>query len=273
MNDDDVLKLVASDPEAHKGGPSELKEKLACGRQYILNRRFPEDPLAENCWRRNAGSIAHKLTEYLDAGIDPREHFTQECNNPMLAKSLKTAWVIADGYAEEFPRGFFGTVLDSEVKLTGDIGAGRLDRVFQVDQAAIDRIEARFALNMNGEGVYLWDLKTSGQADSNLSTQYEWGPALYMYTNLALARWPDVRGMLFLNAVPHSTKKDGDFAEFAAALYTVEGQTTELAHARFEVMRQAAIFNSSFEGRCNVMHCYTYGRACRHRLSGACQGV
>ena len=69
-------------------------------------------------------------------------------------------WVIAEGYGQDFPAGFWGHLLASEVKLKGVVGAGRLDRVWDIDQAAIDRIEARFALNMNGVGIYLWDLKT-----------------------------------------------------------------------------------------------------------------
>ena len=275
MNDEDILKLVDSDPNAHKGGPSELYEQLGCGRQYHLNRQFPEDPLAENCWRRNAGSIAHKLTEFIDVGMEGElgQHVTHQVDSAALQKSLSTAWVIGSGYAESFPVGFFGKVLASEVKLIGDIGVGRIDRVLEVDQAAIDRIEARFALNMNGEGVYLWDLKTSGQADKALSTKYEWGPALYMYTNLALVKWPNLRGMIFLNAVPHSTKRDGDFVEFAAAMYPVEGQTTEQAHCRFNNMRDMALRNTVGGGHCNTTHCYQYGNACRHRLSGNCVGV
>ena len=278
LNDADLIKLVDSDPSAHEGGPSELHSQLECGRRYILDRQFREDPLAENCWRRNAGSIAHKLTEFMDCGVDPAEHFTRICENAKLQESLDVAWNIAEHYAEAFPAGFWGELVEAEVKLTGSIGAGRLDRVWTVDQAAIDRIEARFAVNMNGPGTYLWDLKTSGQADKSLSTKYEWGPACYMYTNLALARWSDVRGMIFLNAVPHATKREGKWVEFAAAVYPVEGQTSDLAHRRFNHMQAQAALNTqeTFSGpfgRCNTAMCYFHGLACRHRLSGACEGV
>ena len=273
LNDEDILRLVDSDPKAHAGGPSELWEQLECGRRYVLNRQFPEDPLAENCWRRNAGSIAHKLTEFLDCGIDPESHFTKTCENPALNRSLDTAWIIAAGYAEAFPAGFWGKVLASEVKFTGTIGAGRADRVLDVDQATIDRIETRFAVNMNGPGVYLWDLKTSGQADKSLSTKYEWGPALYMYTNLALERWPGLRGMIFLNAVPHETKRDGRYAEFAAAVYPVEPQVAKLAHDRFAMMRAQASRSIANGGWCNTTQCYFHGSACRHRLTGNCNGL
>ena len=273
LNDEDLLRLVDSDPKAHEGGPSELWEQLECGRRYVLNRVAPEDPLAPNCMRRNAGSIAHKLTEYIDAGVDPTSHVTHECESPALAESLKLAWVIAEGYGQDFPAGFWGKLLASEVKLRGAVGAGRLDRVWDMDQAALERIEARFALNTNGPGVYLWDLKTSGMADKSLSTKYEWGPALYMYTNLALERWSGVRGMLFLNAVPHETKRDGTWTEFAAACYPVEGQRTELAHRRFQQMRALAAPNVAAGGYCNTTQCYFHGSACRHRLTGACTGV
>ena len=132
-------------------------------------------------------------------------------------------------------------------------------------------------MNLNGEGSYLWDLKTAGQADKSLATKFEWGPALYMYTNLALSQWPDVKGMIFLNAVPHSTKRDGDWVEFGVAHYPAEAQVTALAHRRFANMRAQAALNTglTFEGvkgRCNTTQCYFHGSACRHRLSGACEG-
>lgn len=270
FDDQALLTLVDSDPKAHEGGPSELWAKLACGRKFHLDRQSPEDPLSAQCIKRNTGSITHKLLELYDNGLDLEAHVGRTAQHENLQKALDTAWRLAERYTAEFAPNFWGKLLASEVRPSGR--PGRLDRVYDVDEAAIARIERRFPVHMNGPGVYVWDLKTSGQADNNLSLRYEWGPAATMYVGSAIQEWPNTRGMIFLNAVPYAeSNKKSDW--FAAAVYPVEALLSEKAQRRFRLMEYQAALNAQGIGGCNVVNCFEYNRPCRHRVSGACEGL
>ena len=280
LTDNDLIKMLSSEPGEHEGGPSEMLSLLRCARRVRLEKEAagqPDStsPLTEHNHARNRGVLAHALFATYHMGDDPKEMFPARSDNPMLDSALTEAWALFEKYSSEFPFGFWGTTLAVEVELKGVLwevpARGRLDLAVLVDEAAVARIQARFpTVRLNGPGLYIWDLKTKSKKTSDLDSAYEWGLQQFQYTHLAEGVFDEpIRGFIVFEAVCRPPKsREPEWAYCAA--YPAETFTSENAVTRFRMARAKARLAEAGD-ECNLGFCEMFG-GCSFKQSGACRG-
>jgi len=275
FDDNELLKLFASAPEEHEGGPSELFAALGCAKKVrlILERIKQEgeafDVLGKRTFARNIGSTCHKLVELYHDGENPEDVFPQHSEQPEIDEILQRAWPLFRAYREQFPPGFWGKLLGTEVKLPG---GGRVDALFEVDAAASERIFERFGERVR-PGIMVWDFKTSLQKNNQLHEKYEWSLAGTMYlarTEEALGQRPSC--FFIFHAVAYVPKSklwaEGSWASGAA--FDAEDMLGEDAQERLANAQWVAAENTK-SGRANISRCNDWGQ-CAFKSDGTCKG-
>ena len=276
FDDNELLKLFASDPEEHEGGPSELFAALGCAKKVsLINERCKQegeafDVLGKRAFKRNVGSTCHKLVELYHDGVDDVwTFFPEHSEHPEIDGILQRAWPLFSAYREQFPRGFWGKCLGTEVKLPG---GGRVDALFEVDADASERIFERLGEHVR-PGIMVWDLKTSFQKDNQLHEKYEWSLAGTMYldrTEEALGQRPSC--FFIFHAVVYAPKSklwaEGKWA--SAAAFDAEDMLGADARERLANAMKFAEENKT-SGRANIARCNDWGQ-CAFKSDGTCKG-
>lgn len=280
LTDNDLIQMLSSEPGEHEGGPSEMLSLLRCARKLRLEKaeaaqQDATNPLTERNHARNRGVLAHALFAPFHMGDDPAALFPKRADNPTLDVALVEAWTLFEKYSSEFPFGFWGHTIGTELKLAGvlyDVPAqGRIDNVFFMDEAAIERVQARFpTVRLNGPGLYVWDLKTKSKKTSNLDSAYEWGLQPFQYIHLLDGVLDgEIRGFIVFEAVcrpPKSREPEWAYcAAYPAETFTNEDAVLRFNHAR-EMARTAFVTDA-----CNIAHCEEFG-GCPFKQSGKCRG-
>jgi hypothetical protein len=276
FNDNDLIKLFASDPEEHAGGPSELRNILMCARQHVLKLAAAKaegealDTLGPRTHKRNTGSLTHKLVELYHAGEDPALLVPRHSEVADINAILQEGWGLFERYKQDFPLGFWGRVLATEVELHGeDSSRGRVDAIIDVDEAAAERIAERFPGQRPVVGVHIWDLKVTWQKNNNLDSEYGWSLAGTQYCALARGQGIPVDAFTVFNMVSYKTQRQ----EYAfLATFPVEAMTSDAALRRLDTARGHAAELLSFPGGMpNTVNCHRYGE-CIFKTSGQCKG-
>lgn len=282
---DELVAMIATNRAEHDDGPSHLLKILECGRRFVLDGTATENPLAEHFEGRNIGTLTHFLTETYDKGYDPEGYLPRKIGDPIMDLLLSEAWVLADKYMENFPRGWWGVPIIIESRLEGDIvcpsvygsdlpnthhATGKIDRAWEIDEAAAQRIGTRFnLLDPPTPGLYAWDLKTAGKKDSILQARFTLSDQVFQYLALMALKGYEPQGFIGFKAIRYKTDRQD---RFQLAVVNAHEVLTEEGYRRFDYMRRLADEKLRDGGRAEPSMCLGYNDVCPHRMSGACYG-
>lgn len=283
--DNAVLELLSSAGEDHDDGPSRTWAALKCARRVLLGEQQEEQEaqiLAPHNEARNVGTIVHKLVECYHTGVDPELYVPLRSDNEDIERLLNGprskngagAWIIFNDYVEEFPPGFWGRLIGAELRLSahmddGTRRSGVLDALWNMNAAAVRRVQDYFEVELNGPGVYVWDLKTGDAKSANLLADWEWHPQPPQYMLLAESAnetGGPVRGAIVCKATGYKSAKK---TVFQAAFIP---SPDEAARMRWERQVEDALWNLE-NNQFNTAFCNEYHRECPFKTSGECEGV
>ena len=269
-----ILGLLASDPAEHATGPTVLFRILDCARQVRLDGEHfsAANALAPEFEKRNVGTLVHKLCEIYHLGLDPARHVAKQAGHPAIDPLLVEAWGLFEKYRTEFSHDWWGWLSGAELQLVqpgphGEEG-GRIDAVWEVDSAAVERIEGRFGIRLEGPGLYGWDLKTTGQRNNNLYEMYVHDPQPYRYLRLLRAAGHEVNGFIVFMAIRYKTDRQDRFQ--AVCLPAQEVLSAANTARQAAIVAYAAAKKAADEAR--PSNCRSYGQLCRHFTEGRCPG-
>lgn len=283
--DNAILEMLSSAGEDHDDGPTHTQSALECARRVRLDRQREETEamvLAPHNEGRNVGTITHKLVQCHHEGVDPELYVPLRSSNADIEVLLNgprtkgaAAWQVFNDYAEQFPRGFWGNLVGAELKMEAYLDdvrrTGIIDALWDMDEAAVNRVQDRFEKELNGPGLYLWDLKTGTSRTPDLLAKWEWRVQPAQYQWLAAQAGYPVKGMVVFEAIGYKVQKSGKQTPTSFDICVIPA-LDETAELRWRLQVEKALDNTANDDF-NTSFCNAWFRECPHKASGECEGV